>query len=180
MMNYWYVARPNELFLDIDNVSKSIKHARSRLQGAIECGNLNVEHIMQRPSKSKNHLHVIVTLKDQQFLGPAKYAWEVVLHGDIYRACCNILRWHRSIPGTDILISQHYFFSNPSNEQAAKLKPPFIVYQRNADDKCDCTEKHKASVMKDCPAAKRLRGEFRAVGFFGKPSKNPCTIWPDL
>jgi hypothetical protein len=182
-MNYWYVATPRELFLDIDNVSRSIKHAKSRLQGAIECGKLDVAYVMQRPSKSKDHLHVIITLNEndspprlgpylkyrQSFHGPMKFIWEILLHGDIYRGCANMARWHYSIPARDILISPWKWFTGTTVEQV-----------RYPDDHCECKSKHNAATMRDCPAAKRLRGEFRNVGFFGKPSKNPCTIWPGL
>lgn len=179
-MNYWYVARPNELFLDIDNVSRSIKHARSRLQGAIECGKLDVAYVMQRPSKSKNHLHVIVTLSntaDRPLLFE-KYAWEIILHGDIYRGCCNIMRLASGVAAPDILISPFERFTEEHFPPRKRELPSFP--HRISDYKCDCASKHNAATMETCPAAQRLRGEFRNAGFFGKPSKNPCTIWPDL
>jgi hypothetical protein len=179
-MNYWYVARPNELFLDIDNVSKSIKHARSRLQGAIECGKLDVVYVMQRPSKSKDHIHVIITIKgdssqDSEFYTneTTRRVWEIILHGDIYRGCCSIMRSEIGVPAPSVLISPCEVFTVATNKSGE-------FYFRDHDDSCECDRKHNSSTMQTCPAAKRLRGEFRAVGFFGKPSKNPCTIWPDL
>lgn len=174
-MNYWYVARPNELFLDIDNAARSLKHAKSRLQGAIECGKLDVAYVMQRPSKSKNHIHVIVTT-NRDYLGPMKYAWEILLHGDIYRACANIARWHFSVPATDVLISTKSHFERCKQLTCATHFP----CKRIHDDICDCKSKHNAATMETCPAAIRLRGENHNRGFFGKPSKNPCTIWPEL
>lgn len=169
-MNYWYVARPNELFLDIDNVSRSIKHARSRLQGAIECGKLNVSHVMQRPSKSKDHLHVIITLGNSKPKSITENAvWEIVLHGDIYRGCCTIMRVRRGMQAPSILISPWATFADLHADN-----------RRPADDKCECENKHNATAMETCPAAIRLRGDNRNAGFFGKPSKNPCIIWPDL
>jgi hypothetical protein len=179
-MNYWYVARPNELFLDIDNVSRSIQHARARLQGAIECGKLDVIAVVQRPSNRNGHIHVIVTIKgdsspDSEFYTneTTRRVWEIILHGDIYRGCCSIMRSEIGIPAPSVLISPYEDFGwkHPTDD---------IFMDRWPDDKCDCEGKHKASVMETCPAAKRLRGEFRNVGFFGKPSKNPCTIWPNL
>jgi hypothetical protein len=179
MINYWYCARPNELFLDIDNVSRSIKHARARLQGAIECGKLDVVRVMQHTSRSKNHLHAIVTLVPD--VAPLdRYLWEILLHGDLYRGLCNIRRELDGISAPDVLISPYGFFCSPSNEQAQKLKPPFTVFQRNADDSCYCKTKHNAATMETCPAAKRLRGEFCNVGFFGRPSRNECKIWPEI
>lgn len=175
-MNYWYVARPNELFLDIDNVSKSIRHARARLQGAIECGKLDVAHVMQRPSRSKDHLHAIVIL-NRSICYIERCVWEVILHGDIYRGCSNLMRAFNNVAAYDILISPWPCF----NFQDEKDDDRNLTYkQRDHDDFCNCPTKHTAAVMLACPAAKRLRGEMHAVGFFGKPSKNPCTIWPDL
>ena len=173
-MNYWYVAKPNELFLDIDNVSKSIRHARARLQGAIECGKLDVAYVMQRPSKSKNHLHVIITLNEPYCLPVASAVWEIILHSDIYRGCCNVIREYANVPAPRILISPF------DNFETTIRHYPNEFIDRSYDDQCDCPGKHTAAVMLACPAARRLRGEMRAIGFFGKPSKNPCTIWPDL
>lgn len=169
-MNYWYVARPNELFLDIDNVSRSIKHAKSRLQGAIECGKLDVAYVVQRPSKSKNHIHVIITL-NKMMDDIESAVWEVILHSDIYRGCCNVMRGILRSKSPRILISPHGDFGWNQGEYFADRFP---------QGSCKCTGKHSAKVMNTCPMAIHLRGEFRNVGFFGKPSKNPCTIWPNL
>jgi hypothetical protein len=172
MLNYWYVARANELFLDIDNVSRSIKHAKSRLQGAIECGKLDVAYVMSRPSKTKNHVHTIVTLKDDM-MPIEKSIWEIILHGDIYRGCCGAMRAIYFHTSPDVLISPGSFF------ETAWENPELPVVFRRSDDGCNCPTKHNRATMETCPAAKRLRGINRAVGFFGKPSKNPCTVWPD-
>lgn len=181
-MNYWYCAQPNELFLDIDNVPRSIKHARARLQGAIECGKLDVAGVMYRVSHSKDHMHAIVTLKFQ--IEPMeRFAWEVILHSDIYRACCNIMRENRKLPSPDILISPFPCFADFEETGSEPVENGIIINAvvkqiRHHDDKCGCSGKHNAAVMETCPTAKRLRGEFRNAGFFGLPSKNECTIWP--
>lgn len=174
-MNYWYVARANELFIDTDNASRSIKHSRARLQGAIECGKLDVAYVMSRPSKSKDHIHTIITLRES--MNPIlRSVWEIILHGDIYRGCCGIMRvscgsfLERN--NCDILISPFELF---------ECQPKYFSgdWKRYHDDFCECSTKHNAETMKTCPAAIRLRGENRTRGFFGKPSKNPCTIWPE-
>lgn len=169
-MNYWYVARANELFIDTDNVSKSIRHTRARLQGAIECGKLDVAYVMSHPSKRKDHLHTIITIKDE--LSPTeRYVWEVILHGDIYRGCCNIMRYLHGVPGADVLISPHSQFCNDAAHAPDRM----------ADDSCACTSKHNAATMATCPAAIRLRGDNRTRGFFGKPSKDTSkldALWP--
>jgi len=176
MTNYWYVARPNELFIDTDNVSKSIHHTRARLQGAIECKKLSVYQVLSMPSKNTNHLHTIITLK-HPISEIERFVWEIILHGDIYRGCCNIMRHIDGIGSPDLLISPHEYFRQDSIPGHAS----FI--DRTHDYSCDCPfPKHTAWVMMQCPVAYKLRGRHRAVGFFGKPSKNPCTIWklPDL
>lgn len=173
-MNYWYVARPNELFLDIDNAARSLKHARARLQGAIECGKLRVNYVSIRESKTTNHIHCIVTLFDE-LPEIQREVWAVILHSDIYRGCASIMRSCFAVPNPDILISSFAYFS--SDEPY-----PFAAgtwNKRNANDSCSCNSKHNAATMQNCPAAIRLRGDFRNAGFFGKPSKNPCTIWPE-
>jgi hypothetical protein len=164
--NYWYVARPNELFIDTDNVHRSIKHAKSRLQGAIESQRLDVDYVMSHHSRNKNHLHTIITLKNP-ITNVERYVWEIMLHGDIYRACCNIMRSATGVPSPDILISPFHRFCISQYGKTMRL----------CDDSCTCESKHNFDTMLLCPAAIRLRGESRVNSFFGKPSKNPCTIW---
>lgn len=178
-MNYWYVARPNELFLDIDNATRSLKHAKARLQGAIECGKLDVAYVMQRPSRGNDHIHVIVTLAHSIYANEQRFAWEIILHSDIYRSACNIMRGSNGSgisEVADILISPFDHFGNTDYPPDGKNRPA----TRFRDDVCGCESKHNAATMQTCPAAIRLRGKFRNAGFFGKPSKNPCTIWPEL
>lgn len=183
-MNYWYVARPNELFIDTDNVSKSIKHTRARLAGAIECSNLSVVCAMSRLSRSKNHLHTIIVLKEPFGHSMSVIAnrieratWEIVLHGDIYRGCCTIMRSIFGFDSPNILISPYEKFHDPRHRGSI-----CSTVCRPCDDMCDCESKHNAATMKICPAAIRLRGDNRTRGFFGKPSKDPektlKNIWP--
>ena len=169
MMNYWYVAHPNELFLDIDNAARSLPHAKARLQGAIECGKLDVAYVMQRPSNRKGHIHVIVTLNKALIFKEENVIWEIILHGDLYRGCSNVMRCKYNI-ASSILISPYSLFKRIETVGGLRI----------ADDSCGCETKHNAVTMETCPAAIRLRGEYRNAGFFGKPSKNPCTIWPEL
>src|SRR5271154_4124951 len=111
-MNYWYVARPNELFIDTDKMSRSLAHTKARLQGAIECGKLYVAYVMQRPSTRPDHCHTIITLKNSNLTSPERFAWEIILHGDIYRAACNIMRYENGVGFPDVLISPHDSFDS--------------------------------------------------------------------
>jgi len=165
-MNYWYVARANEIFIDTDNFARSMRHTKMRLQGAIECRKLDVAYVMQRPSRSTNHVHTIITLKNDL---PAiqRAVWALVLHSDIYRAACTVMRACENVVAPDVLISPYAQFLHGNK--------PVIV--RGYDDFCDCDNKHNAAGMEQCPAAHRLRGDKRTLTFFGKPSRNKCEVW---
>ncbi len=150
----WYVARDNELFVDMDRYKESIKHVKRRLQGAIDSNSLDVINASMFDSLSPNHRHLIITLRDM--MPPyERFAWEMLFHGDIYRACANIMRQSRGIPAPDILITTK-------------------MLHRAPDDTCECSHKHIRKIMLSCPAAMRLRGNQRAAQFFGKPSSQPC------
>lgn len=151
---YWYVAQPNELFVDMDRVTASLNHVRRRLQGAIECESLHVQSVYFYPSLTKDHAHLIIVLKFP-ISNPERYAWEMLLHGDIYRAASNIMRWSHGIDAPDVLIARRRL-------------------HRMMDGVCFCEHKHKRAVMIRCETARRLRGEMRAAQFFGKPSDKPC------
>jgi hypothetical protein len=151
---FWYSAYKTELFLDIDNYSKCINHLRQRLQGAIECNVLPVQTCFVYNSTRPDHKHIIVTLTEP-LPDIERCMWEIVLHSDIYRGCCNVMRYTNDIPHADILIGRE-------------------VYHRQPDAICECESKHTRSVMDDCEAAKQLRSEYRTASFFGKPSKNGC------
>ena len=155
---YWYSARANELFIDCDNWPKAENHVRRRLMGAIEFSYLKVRDVKLYPSSTNGHMHMIIILSSPT--PPLeRYVWEIIFHSDIYRACCNIMRFLIDLPGEiaqDVLISQ-------------------IRYHREPDATCNCERKHnKRSVMESCPAAKKLRGDKRTAAFFGKPSDSPC------
>lgn len=158
-MNYWYVARDNELFIDMDNVKRSLPHARSRLQGAIEYKRLDVVSVESNRSTRNGHAHFIVTLRSP-IPSIQRYVWEIILHSDLYRGCCNIMRFVHCVRAPNVLISPCRTFGN-----------------RKSDYGCNCKGKHTASVMNKCPVAISLRGKERTRGFFGKPSKNPCEVW---
>lgn len=155
MIWYWYVATPTELFIDMDRYEKSIEHARMRLQSAIEGKLLNVQMVYDTESSSGKH-HIIILLHTPL---PAmeRFAWEMVLHSDIYRTACNMMRYSKGIKAADILIS----------------KQPL---HRIADITCTCKTKHKRSTMENCPAAISLRGQHRTAPLFGMPTKTKCEL----
>jgi len=161
-VNYWYVAHPNEILIDMDNPERSIKHSMRRLNGAIECFRLFVDKVEMHNSFSGKHLHFLITL-NRNMGSIEKSVWGIILHSDIYRGCSNIMRSLRNHPSPDLLIT-------PSR------------FDRVPDSFCHCRGKHSAKIMKNCPAASMLRGDYRVYGFFGKPSQSveiPCyTVTP--
>lgn len=160
MKNFWYVSRSNEIFLDIDNTHKILRHSSSRLLGAVECGRLQVADVEYHQSRSENHLHVIITLA-HDLPDIERAIWALVLRSDIYRAASTMMRVARNIPAPDILITP-------------------IEFRRPSDELCICESKHNAETMETCPAAIQLRGENRVTGFFGIPSKQEISFYkPD-
>lgn len=157
MKNYWYVSRPNEIFLDMDNTNKTIRHSSSRLLGAVECNRLEVADIDFHQSRNENHLHVIISLAHD--MPPIQRAvWALILRSDIYKMASTVMRICHDTPCPDILITP-------------------IPFRRHWNDECNCEKKHNAETMNICPAAIRLRGEDRIRGFFGVPSKDDVSFF---
>lgn len=152
---FWYVSKQEELFLDVDNVSKVISHLRVRLQGAIEAGKIDVDFVYRQKSQNRSgdHEHIIIKLK-RPMRDVERFVWEIILRGDLYRGCSNIMRSLYNVGAPSVFISPYdaFFFRSP-------------------DASCDCKKKHTMDVMSNCPVAKRLRGDMRDKGFFGKPSR---------
>lgn len=149
---FWYVSRPNEIFIDTDNYKRSMKHTARRLLGAVKSGRLNVYRVEQHESSSPDHVHTLITLN-----GPMepieRYIWAMILHSDIYRTASTIMRYLQGTSAPDVFITP-------------------LRFNRAPDDVCCCFVKHKAEVMQKCPAAIRLRGMNRVQGFFGLPDNS--------
>lgn len=148
-MNNWYIARSNEILVDMDKPSTSLLHAEKRLFGAYNSGALDVLRVEIHDSFTPNHIHVLITLKSPM---PAfeRVAWSLMFHSDIYRACTTIMRVSRGILAPDLLITPHKF-------------------ERDPDCLCECPEKHDYKVMSNCPAAITIRGDERTITFFALP-----------
>lgn len=152
MRNYWYVAKSNELLIDMDKPDRSSPHFMERLAGAVESEKFKVKTFEFHHSRSATHLHFLITLENHFLCEIERVVWEIILHSDIYKGCATLMRLVHNVDAPDLLIT------------------PFR-FNREPDDICDCEDKHSAAVMKECPAAIRLRGDDRIRGFFGKPSK---------
>jgi hypothetical protein len=154
-MNYWYASLDTEIFIDMDNPEKSWNHFHARLNGAIESKILEITDVHAYASSNGKHRHFIIVLR-HNLDAVSRCCYAIAFHSDIYRGICSIMRAQHGVPAPDILISRS-------------------PYYRLADATCECKGKHTREIMLKCPAAIKLRGEFRCVGFFGKPSKIPIS-----
>jgi hypothetical protein len=143
----WYVARENEIFIDMDSYTKSIDLCRRRLSAGVDAGILNVDFVYNTQT-SHDHNHIIIVLKNPM-RDIQRIAWAIALHSDIYRGLCTLMRADAMIPAPDVLIGKR-------------------LYHRLPDAQCDCETKHVSGTMQNCHAAKLLRGEFHSASFFGR------------
>lgn len=154
MRYYWYVARENELFCDLDLTDKTLKRlllARARLRGAKESGALNWEEFTFYQSLTPYHYHLMV--KTHVSLDPyARILWESRFCDDMYRNNMNFARLQVGGRSWSLLITP-----------IARSN-----YWRPCDFSCACPKKHKADVMAECPVAKGLECAL-AADHFGKP-----------
>jgi hypothetical protein len=152
-LNYWYVARSNELLIDMDKPERSCLHFLRRLGGALEYKKFALQRMEIHHSSSGSHLHILLTLENHFMCEVERVVWSIVLHSDIYRGCSTIMRLIHGVDAADLLIT------------------PF-KFERQPDDVCECIGKHDAETMKNCPAGIRLRGDDRLRGFFGIPTSS--------
>lgn len=152
----WYVARWDELMLDVDSGTQGsvLGATRIRLEAAIKGGCLKIAGplLWVYRSKSPGHYHIIIRLTSPM---PAieRYSWEMQLRSDLYRARCNIMRELYEVSAPALLIAPG----------------PWPMFYRDPDAICECEEKHTFKVIGSCPAALKLRGEGHAQeGFFGR------------
>jgi hypothetical protein len=147
MMTYWYVSRPNEIFLDLDS-----RKARTRslhvLRRAMATKRLSVESVWLYPTITDDHSHLIVVLREPlPFL--LRVSWSLWMGGDQIRAAYVLERYRQGFEEAELLCSKMtYWF-------------------RAADDVCSCEGKHKAkSVTDKCSALKKILGDHRSADYF--------------
>lgn len=144
---FWYVARGNEIFCDLDS-RKALGRAVGVLRRAIRRGYLDVQSVWQHESSPGKH-HMIVTLKYD--LAPVSRAlWAMWMGSDKVRGIYTIQRIDRNIHNADILISRHDSMGGRGHEYA-----------------CHCKEKHKAlRITRTCPVMLELLSYYRDAEFF--------------
>jgi hypothetical protein len=156
--NFWYTSRYDEILIDLDGTAgDKLARCLARLRGSIEHQELPVKSVWLFPSFTDHHYHIIIRLiPGRGFSQWEKYAFQLYLFSDVFRTCCNLMRQANEHPFPDLLIT---IFS---------LKNEFGFYRLH-DAACNCESKHSLEVLKDCSAAKLLRGSYRQRIYFSKP-----------
>jgi len=142
-VNYWYAARPNEVFLDLDS-RKALMRAMKILRKSE-----GVKAIYHYPTSRAGHCHVIVVLAG--VMSAKDRALDALWMGsDKLRACYVFSRIEFGFSAVaDLLVTKR-----PN-------------YHRKPDSSCSCEGKHKAKEVTDnCPALQELLGPYRSHDFF--------------
>lgn len=160
---YWYVAKSNEIFLDLDS-GRSITRALSVLRRTLSSplygcrhprvamNRLEVSSVWMYPSVDPKHAHLIVVLRCPLPLR-VRVAWGLWMGGDQLRAAY-VLERERHLRGAG---------GDPCELLATRAPYGF----RAPDDSCSCMEKHKPkSVTDSCPALTRILGDHRSDDYF--------------
>src|SRR5271154_3908207 len=99
-MSYWYIARQDELLIDLDEYMRPTKSGcpwgeaffRRRLRDAMSAGKLNVKEVWLVNSTSEHHYHAIIRLKTdwrkrKQEIPTdiERLVWQLHLGSDLYR-----------------------------------------------------------------------------------------------
>lgn len=155
-MNFWYAARDNEIFVDLDN-PRALTRALSVLRRALrrKVGSLTplesllVESVWLYPSSSEGHFHLVIVLRrDMCFY--KRVAWSLWLATDRIRAAYVLMR---------------YMHTYGSRHEILVSKKPYGF--RRHDALCQCEGKHKSKAVTDrCPALADLLGNHRSDDYF--------------
>lgn len=152
---HWYVARSNELLIDLDHPAggplRRLHHFDARLRGAIHEKRLEVINYWIWHSTTPWHYQAAVRLSEPME-DLSRRMWEMRLADDGARALMNLARLVKQGDSKSLLIS---------NRRRSD-------YWREPDYFCRCEGKHKPDVMLTCPVNDRLNCALDR-GYFGKP-----------
>lgn len=148
-MSVWYIARPDELLIDLDDAGRPTRTGapwievffRRRLRDAIDDGKLRVRDAYLSPSNSTRHYHAIVRLGEPLPI-MQRLVWQLHLGSDLYRGRADLMRAARGFDAPSLLIRSH----------------PMVEFYREPDRVCSCTEKHITSDQPACAVWRELRG----------------------
>lgn len=146
-MSYWYIARSDELLLDLDDYMRPSKSGcpwgeaffRRRLRSAILDDKLKVSEVYVLQSSSAGHYHAIVKL-ESPLPTIMRLVWQLHLGSDLYRGRADLMRHARGFTAPTLLI---------------RPRPIAENFYRDADAICTCTEKHVTSKIMALPVKKR-------------------------
>lgn len=153
-MKYWYAARPNEVFLDLDSrrallrALKVIRAYRRQKRPTII-----IDEVYHYPTGRPGHCHMVLVLRHS--LEATKRAELALWMGsDRLRACFVMARIGAAFKDhADLLVTSR-------------------VYHRPADQQCMCSGKHKRkSITNKCHALRMFLGPWRSFDFYPRAGK---------
>lgn len=169
---YWYAARPDEMFLDLDSPAKQRRALRvlkmalgtswDRLVNS-QRNDLEVSQVYMVPSLTKGHVHAVVRTKHA--MAPlVKVSWSLWMGGDPLRSAYAIERFRAGLTIQELI---------------AAPAGPFLAY-RDIDAICECDGKHKEErITKKCPALLKLLGkEHAAADYFPRVRNERKNLGP--
>ena len=171
-MSFWYIAKSDELLLDIDDYEKPVirygiwgEMFRQRLRDAINAGVLEIRmtdgeaDVFLEESNTPNHFHVFIRLAHPMSLHQ-RMSWQLRLASDWKRSHADLMRASRHIRPASLLIRAH----------------KVVELWREPDHECACTGKHETlkqaallSTDLGCPVWRKLRGA-TPWELFGEPA----------
>lgn len=169
-MAFWYIAREDELLLDLDTYMRPTTKGdpwgemffRRRLRDAISAGKLEVTHVWLTESYTSTHYQAVVKLHrtmDQM----ARLVWQLHLGSDLYRGRADMMRAVRGYPSASLLI----------------LPKEIREFYRKPDEVCICTDKHAtveqvalSNIGQGCAVWQKHRG-MSPWELFGKSENVP-------
>lgn len=155
-MNYWYLARRNEMFLDLDS-RRALRRAITVLLVGLKTKRLPAGDVFLYKTKQPGHYHMIIRLKCSHPVWTLKMAWLLWMGNDRLRMAYVLARFlDERVPFT---------FGADRGDLLVATKP----YYRKADAVCRCKLKHKEdAVTSKCPAMRKLLGDARCADYFAR------------
>jgi hypothetical protein len=161
---YWYIAREDELLLDLDRPERKLLDGSTfldtffwgRLSGAIHDRKLTLagkptDSTVLVKSATPNHMHIYIRLDGKLPLFE-RMAWQLWLGSDLYRGRADLMRAARGHPHPSLLI-----------------EPQIITaLWRKPDDQCLCARKHRTEDRPRCRTWRKYRGP-SPWELFGRP-----------
>lgn len=150
-MSYWYIARHNELLIDLDDYTRPTRSGapwgevffRRRLRDAMLDGKLDVQNVYLSRSNTSGHFHAFVRINQNgKHIGQIqRLVWQLHLGSDLYRGRADLMRAAKDMAYPSLLIT------------SKKLRG----FWRSYDDRCSCKQKHITG-KSECPVWKHYRG----------------------